>query len=117
MKPLLWDSNEIAPFTGQPFTWDSPNPNVTWDGILEPGDPGYVPPPPIPQANTHPKPKKMKRNSYYPTNVPEKILWLTNFFNKLIGHAPALGVSVPECAAAVADAAGLFICWGPTSPP
>ena len=50
MKPLLWDSNEIDPFTGQPFTWDSPNPNVTWDGILEPGDAGYVPPP-LPAAD------------------------------------------------------------------
>ncbi|WP_395717447.1 hypothetical protein [Prosthecobacter sp.] len=45
MKPLHWDSQEIAPWTGQKYTWDSPNPNVPWDGILEPGDPGYTPPP------------------------------------------------------------------------
>lgn len=115
MKPLLWDSNEIDPFTGQPFTWDSPNPNVTWDGILEPGDPGYVPPP-IPPSNTQPKSKKMKHNSYYPTNVPEQILWLTNFFNKLIGHAPALGVSVAACAAAVADARWLIYLLGSYQP-
>jgi hypothetical protein len=106
MKPLLWDSTEIDPFTGQPFTWD---------GILEPGDAGYVPPPLSPTRNTQPS-KKMKRNSYYPTNVPEQILWLTNFFNKLIGHAPALGVSVPVCAAAVADARWLIYLLGAYQP-
>lgn len=115
MKPLLWDSNEIDPFTGQPFTWDSPNPNVTWDGILEPGDAGYVPPPLSPKRNTQPT-KKMKHNSYYPTNVPEQILWLTNFFNKLIGHAPVLGVSVAACAAAVADARWLVYLLGAYQP-
>lgn len=56
MKPLHWDSQEIDPWTGQRYTWDSPNPNVTWDGVLEPGDPGYTPPP-LPPA---PKPKKKK---------------------------------------------------------
>jgi hypothetical protein len=39
MKPLLRDS--IDPDTGLPYTWDQPN--LTWDGILESGDPGYVP--------------------------------------------------------------------------
>jgi hypothetical protein len=115
MKPLFWDSTEIDPFTGQPYTWDSPNPNVTWDGILEPGDPGYVPPPATSSRSRNPT-KKMKHNSYYPTNVPEQILWLTNFFNKLIGHAPSLGVSVPVCAAAVADARWLIYLLGAYQP-
>ena len=58
----------------------------------------------------------MKHNSYYPTNVPEQILWLTNFFNKLTGHAPALGVSVAACAAAVADARWLIYLLGSYQP-
>jgi hypothetical protein len=32
--------------------------------------------------------------------VPEQIIWLTNFFNKLIGHAASLGVDPAVCAAA-----------------
>lgn len=115
MKPLHWDSDEIDPFTGQKYTWDSPNPNVTWDGILEPGDQGYVPPP---ASAVHPKPKRkpMKHNAYYPTSVPEQIVWLTNFFNKLIGHAPALGISQLICAAAVADARWLIYLLGSYQP-
>ncbi len=111
MKPLLWDSDEIDPYTGQKYTFDSPNPNVTWDGIREPGDEGYVPPPQISVQPTT-KPKKVKHNSFYPTNVPEQIIWLTNFFNKLIGHAPTLGVSEAICAAAVADARWLIYLLG-----
>ena len=113
MKPLLWDSTEIDPFTGQKYTWDSPNPNVTWSGILEPGDPGYVPPPAALSVQRPTKNKtKVKHNSFYPTNVPEQIIWLTNFYNKLIGHAPALGVSALICAAAVADARWLIYLLG-----
>ena len=117
MKPLFWDSQEIDPFTGQRYTWDSPNPNVTWDGIREPGDPGYVPPPLTPTAGQpHKNKRKMKHNSYYPTNVPEQIIWLTNFFNKLIGHAAALGVSPAICAAAVAEARWLIYLLGSYQP-
>jgi hypothetical protein len=117
MKPLHWDSNEIDPFTGQKYTWDSPNPNVTWDGIREPGDPGYIPPPLTPTAGQPRKTKrKMKHNSFYPTNVPEQIIWLTNFFNKLIGHATALGVSPAVCAAAVADSRWLIYLMGSYQP-
>ena len=113
MKPLHWDSTELDPFTGQKYTWDSPNPNVTWDGIREPGDPGYVPPP-APLSVQHPtKPKnKVKHNSFYPTSVPEQIIWLTNFFNKLIGHVATLGITPLICAAAVADARWLIYLLG-----
>ena len=111
MKPLRWDSDEIDPWTGQKYTWDSPNPNVTWDGVREPGDEGYVPPP-ILSVQRPTRSKKMKHNSFYPTNVPEQIIWLTNFFNKLIGHASALGVSQPVCASAVADARWLIYLLG-----
>jgi hypothetical protein len=112
MRPLLWDSTEIDPWTGQPYTWDSPNPNVTWDGIREPGDEGYIPPPqpsPVKPSNHR---RKVKHNSYYPTSVPEQIIWLTNFFNKLIGHAASLGVDPAVCAAAVADARWLIYLLG-----
>ncbi len=112
MKPIFWDSDELDPFTGQKYTWDSPNPNVTWDGVREPGDDGYIPPPQISvQPPTKPK-HKVKHNSFYPTNVPEQIIWLTNFFNKLIGHAPALNISALICAAAVADARWLIYLLG-----
>ncbi len=58
----------------------------------------------------------MKHNSYYPTNVPEQIIWLTNFFNKLIIHAPALGITQILCAAAVADARWLIYLFGSYQP-
>ena len=116
MKPIFWDSDEIDPFTGQKFTWDSPNPNLTWDGLREPGDEGYVAPPLSTKPNQAKRKRTMKRNSYYPTNVPEQILWLTNFFNKLTGHAPALGVSTLACAAIVADARWLIYLLGSYQP-
>ncbi len=111
MKPLRWDSDEIDPFTGQKYTWDSPNPNVTWDGIREPGDEGYVAPPAL-SVQPKAKHKAVKHNSFYPTNVPEQILWLTNFANKLTGHAATLGVTPLVCADAVADARWLIYLLG-----
>jgi hypothetical protein len=96
MKPFYWDS--INPATGQPYRWDEPN--LTWDGILEPGDPGYVPPP----AQQPQKQKRMKRQAYYPTSAPEQIVWLENFRSKLGGYTAALGLTAPQVAAAVADA-------------
>lgn len=112
MKPIFWDSEEIDPYTGQKYTWDSPNPNVTWDGVREPGDEGYVPPPVSSVANPTQTNKKMKRTTYYPTNVPEQIIWLTNFFAKLRIHAAALGVSNTTRDAIVADARWLIYVLG-----
>lgn len=85
MRPLLWDSTD--PATGQPYTWDSPK--LTWSGILEPGDPGYQPP-----------------------NRSCGSVTLSNFWNKLAGHAPALGISTLLCAAAIADARWLIYILG-----
>lgn len=39
-------------------------------------------------------------------------MWLTNFFTKLIGHAPGLGISTTRCADAVADARWLIYILG-----
>lgn len=54
MRPIFW---------GDGTRWDDPN--ATWDGMLEPGDPGYVIPPPDPQnlPNPQPKPKNKVMNS------------------------------------------------------
>lgn len=116
MKPLLWDSTETDPWTGQPYAWDTPNPNVTWDGILEPGDPGYTPPPATLSIRNRQRASKMKHNSYYPTNTPEQLLWLANFFNKLPVHAATLGLSTATVNAAIADARWLIYLLGSFHP-
>lgn len=110
MKPLFWDA--INPATGQPYTFDDPN--LRWGDpsyILEPGDPGYTP---VSPANpTHPtRPKKMKRQAYYPSRAADQIVWLENLRNKLAGHAPALGLTVAECEAGIADARWLVYVLG-----
>jgi hypothetical protein len=116
MRPLLWDSDEIDPFTGQKYTWNSPNPNITWSGIREPGDPGYVAPPPLPAKPTQPKSTKMKHNSYFPTTVAQQILWLTNFFLKLLIHGTTQGLDAAKVAAAVADCRWLIYLLGSFRP-
>ena len=54
----------------------------------------------------------MTRQAYYPVRVADQIIWLTNFYLKLIGHAPALGITVARCDAAVADARWLIYILG-----
>ena len=110
MKDLHWDA--INPITGTPFTFGDPN--LFWGDpsyYLEPGDPGFVPygPPP---STRNPKPKRMKRQKYYPARIAEQVAWLQNFANKLAGHAPGLGVSVAECAAGIAAARWLIYVLG-----
>jgi hypothetical protein len=112
MKTLTWDSTD--PATGQPYRWDQKN--VTWSGILEPGDPGYEPDTEPSPIQPKPKLKAMKRQPFYPSRVAEQILWLTNFTNKLAGHAPTLGLSTPACAAAIADARWLIYVLGSWQP-
>jgi len=82
------------------------DPNARWGNpcyLLEPGDPGYVPP--IPPTN-QPKPKRsrMKHNTYYPVRNADQAAWLVNWCNKLPGYAVALGLTPAQSAAAVADA-------------
>ena len=93
-------------------TWDSglkfDDPNLRWGSpsyLLEPGDPGYVPPvpPPIPATETKKKTKRMKHNKYYPIRVANQIAWLLNFADKLPGHATVLGLTPAQVTALVAD--------------
>ena len=58
----------------------------------------------------------MKHNTYYPTNVADQIIWLTNFFNKLLGYGATLGFTPLQTAAIVADARWLIyvlVSWQP----
>ena len=84
MKIAYWDSG---------LHWDDPN--LRWGSpsyLLEPGDPGYVPNVPANnETKNKQKHKKMKRNNYYPSRIADQIIWLTNFRNKLAGHASVLG--------------------------
>jgi hypothetical protein len=100
MRPLHWDTTEIDPWTGQPYSYDSPNPNVTWDGVLEPGDPGYTPPPSPPPIKKHRKRSTMKHQAYYPTRYAEQVQWLENFVAKIGSYAATLGL---DPATTVAD--------------
>jgi len=113
VKPLHWD--EIDPATGEVYRWDSPN--LTWSGILEPGDPGYVPPPNVSEPHP-PKPKSrpMKHNSYFPSEQADQLVWLANFFNKLKVHGSALGLTTTVVDAAVADARWLIYLMGSWQP-
>jgi hypothetical protein len=66
----------------------------------------------ITSTSTSKKKTHMTRQAYYPVRVADQIIWLTNFYLKLIGHAPALGITVARCDAAVADARWLIYILG-----
>ncbi len=102
--------------------WDSglrfDDPNLRWGDpsyLLEPGDPGYVPPPENPTLK---KTKRMRRNSYFPIRQSDQIVWLTNFCNKLGGYSATLGLSAGQLATATADCGWLIYVlqsWLPAS--
>ncbi|MBX7206877.1 MAG: hypothetical protein K1X78_01085 [Verrucomicrobiaceae bacterium] len=109
MKPLFWDSTEIDPWTGQAYTWDSPNPNVTWDGLLEPGDPGFVPYPStlLPQAPSKSKSKRkthMPKSDYIKSRDDEFAAQLATFKNNIGDHTAAFGLSPAQITGQAADA-------------
>jgi hypothetical protein len=85
------------------------DPNVRWGSpgyVLEPGDPGYVPP--IPSVNEpKTKEKRMKHKEYYPKRQADQIVWLANFISKLAGYATALSLQPAAVTAALADAGWL----------
>jgi hypothetical protein len=99
MRTAYWDSNDPEMY------YD--NPNLRWGYLLEPGDPGWVPP-----ANsateTKKKAKKMKHNSYYPTKLADQIIWVVNFNAKIASHATALGLTTAQVTAILADCAWLI---------
>lgn len=107
MKPLFWDSTEIDPWTGQPYTWDSPNPNVTWDGVREPGDPGFVP---YPNTVSPSAPSKSKRKTHMPKSDyiknrdDEFASQLATFKNNIGDHAATFGLTAAQIASQAADA-------------
>jgi hypothetical protein len=110
MKTLHWDSVDE---NGEPYRYG--NPNLTWDGILEPGDAGYVAPDPIPQTK-QPKSKTMRHQDFYPNNKPDQIIWLENLRNKIANHAAVVGINTATCNATIADARWLIyvqVSWLP----
>jgi len=94
MRPATWNKDDPEMYWG--------NPNLRWNYLLEPGDPGYVGPSPS-VINPPKKTKRMKHKDYYPTNLPGQIVWLTNLQAKLAGHATALGLTTAQVTAALAD--------------
>ena len=98
MKPLTWGMKDEF---GQPYRWDQKN--VTWSGILEPGDPGYQAPESTP-GQTNKTQAKMKRQRYYPTRQAEQTLWLENFRVKVAEYATALALNATWVANLVKDA-------------
>jgi len=99
MKTVFFDAG---------FFFDDPN--TYWGDPsyqLEPGDAGYVPPfPPISEPPA--QHKRMRRNTYYPIRQADQIVWLTNFCNKISGHAAALGLTPAQVAQLVADCGWLI---------
>ena len=100
---------DLARFLMRPASFDSglcfDDPNVRWGSpgyVLEPGDPGYVPP--IPSVNEpKTKGKRMKHKVYYPKRQADQIVWLANFISKLAGYATALSLQPAQVTAALAD--------------
>lgn len=66
----------------------------------------------ITSSATSKKKTHMTRQAYFPVRVADQIIWLTNFYLKLLGHAASLGVTVVRCDAAVADARWLIYILG-----
>ena len=81
------------------------NPNLRWGSpayLLEPGDPGYVPPFPTNNQNNKSK-KRMKHNRFFPIRQGDQIIWLQNFSSKIGGYATTLGLTTQQVTALVAD--------------
>lgn len=97
MKIAYWDSG---------LRWDDPN--LRWGNpayLLEPGDPGYVPPPDLPTPTK--KTKRMRRTNYYPLRQADQVIWLTNFCNKIAGYAAVLGLTPAQVSAVQAECSWL----------
>ncbi len=97
MKTVSWDSG---------FTWDDPN--LRWGDPsyqLEPGDPGYVPPPaPTPPVTQKPKQNRMAKSDYLNTNDDLFAAQMQTFKTGIGGYAAQLGVTPAQVASQAADA-------------
>ena len=100
MRPIRWDENP-------PLRWG--NPNLRWGNpsyLLEPGDPGYTPPPDALPSTPQPrKTKKMPKADYISDNDEAFAAQLDQFQNNIGGYATTLGVPPEQVAAQAADAA------------
>ena len=98
MKLLTWDSG---------YCWDDPN--LRWGDpayVLEPGDPGYVPPPVFtPVVTQKPKRSHMPKSDYVSQNDAAFAAQLQTLKNGLAGHATVLGIAPAQLTALAADAA------------
>ncbi len=106
MKQIFWDSAEIDPWTGQPYAWDSPNPNVTWDGVLEEGDSGFVPyPVATPSVTTKSKRKKnMPKSDYLKSKDAEFSAQHTTFKLNIGNYAATFGLTAAQITTQANDA-------------
>lgn len=97
MRTAYWDSGDPE------MHFD--NPNLRWGSpsyLLEPGDPGYVPP--LPSVNqTNKKKKRMKHNKFWPGRQGDQVIWLKAFSSELGAVATALGLTTAQVTAIVAD--------------
>ncbi len=77
----------------KPLTWDSPNPNVTWDGIFEKTDPRYKAPyTPIPPLKTKHKPRQYMASNPTPDPIGELIAAGEDLHDGLSQHAVACNI-------------------------
>ncbi len=98
MRIVKWDEN---------FTWDDPN--TYWGDPsfqLEPGDPGYVPPPgSLPSPKPKPRrTKKMPKSDYIKQNDDAFAAQNTTIKNAIGGYATTVGVTPAQVTAQAADA-------------
>jgi hypothetical protein len=104
MQPYFWGMTN--PFTGLPFTWGDPN--LYWGHYLDPGDPGFVPyPPMVPPAPSQPKKRSkttMPKSDYIAPNDDQFVAQLITFKTAIGAYAALLGVSPAQVTAQAADA-------------
>jgi len=71
-------------------------PGATWDSGLRWDEPDPLP---------NPKPKRIKRQDWYPSPIGDQVLWLENFDDKLPLHSAGLGIAAPVVTARRLDVA------------
>lgn len=77
---------------------------MNWDQGFYDAPQSFWDQPTLAASSTTTTRSRMTHQAYYPTRAAEHILWLENFRNKLTGHAATLGITLPRCEGAIADA-------------